>query len=148
MVIGPTPPGTGVIAPATCTASSKATSPTSRDLPPSAGTRLMPTSITAAPGLIQSPRTICGRPVAAIRISAPRAIAGRSRDLECATVTVQSAASSSCAIGRPTIADRPITSAFSPARLPSVSSSSIMQPTDVHGAIAAWPLASRPAFIG
>ena len=37
MVIGPTPPGTGVIAPATSLASSKATSPTSRLLPSSAG---------------------------------------------------------------------------------------------------------------
>src|ERR671916_190490 len=39
MVIGPTPPGTGVIAPATCEAAAKSTSPTS--LP---STRLMPTS--------------------------------------------------------------------------------------------------------
>jgi len=31
MVIGPTPPGTGVMAPATCLASANATSPTSRD---------------------------------------------------------------------------------------------------------------------
>ena len=62
MVIGPTPPGTGVIAPATFAASAKATSPTMRDLPSSPGTRLMPTSITVAPGLIQSPRTISGRP--------------------------------------------------------------------------------------
>src|SRR5579859_6560455 len=35
MVIGPTPPGTGVMAPATATASSKATSPTRRVPPPS-----------------------------------------------------------------------------------------------------------------
>ena len=33
IVIGPTPPGTGVIAPATSTASAKFTSPTMRDLP-------------------------------------------------------------------------------------------------------------------
>ena len=55
---GPTPPGTGVIAPATCTASAKATSPTIFVLPSpfsGAGTRLTPTSITNAPGLIQSP---------------------------------------------------------------------------------------------
>src|SRR5690606_21600520 len=65
IVIGPTPPGTGVIAPATAAASSNATSPTMRDLPASPGTRLMPTSITVAPGLIQSPRTISGRPMAA-----------------------------------------------------------------------------------
>ena len=46
-------------------ASLKATSPTSRVLPWSPGMRLMPTSITVAPGLIQSPRTISGRPTAA-----------------------------------------------------------------------------------
>ena len=33
IVMGPTPPGTGVMAPATLTASAKATSPTSRLLP-------------------------------------------------------------------------------------------------------------------
>src|SRR6266568_6027928 len=55
IVIGPTPPGTGVSAPATPRASSNATSPTMRDLPPPPGTRLMPTSITVAPGLIQCP---------------------------------------------------------------------------------------------
>jgi len=55
MGIGPTPPGTGVMKPATVLASSNATSPTSRVLPApfsDASTRLMPTSITAAPGLI------------------------------------------------------------------------------------------------
>ena len=64
-VIWPTPPGTGVIAPATFSASAKATSPTSRVLPSGPGSRLMPTSITVAPGLIQSPRTISGLPTAA-----------------------------------------------------------------------------------
>ena len=48
------------------------TSPTRRGLPPSPGTRLMPTSITIAPGLIQSPRTISGVPMAATsKIGAP-----------------------------------------------------------------------------
>ena len=37
MVIGPTPPGTGVIAPATLAASANATSPTRRDFPVPAG---------------------------------------------------------------------------------------------------------------
>jgi len=48
MVIGPTPPGTGVIQPATCEAPWKSTSPQS--LYPfffvGSGTRLTPTSIT------------------------------------------------------------------------------------------------------
>src|SRR6202034_4065775 len=51
-VIWPTPPGTGVIAPATFNASANATSPTSRVLPSVPGSRLIPTSITVAPGLI------------------------------------------------------------------------------------------------
>src|SRR6185369_5152322 len=93
MVIGPTPPGTGVIAPATCEASAKLTSPTSFDLPPGPGTRLMPTSITVAPGLIQSPRTISGRPIAATSRSALRHTAGKSRVLEWAIVTVAFSAS-------------------------------------------------------
>ena len=37
---------------------------------PRPGTRLMPTSMTMAPGLIQSPLTISGRPTAATRMSA------------------------------------------------------------------------------
>jgi SAM-dependent methyltransferase len=49
-VIGPTPPGTGVIAPATSATPSKSTSPTRR---PSA-VRLVPTSITTAPGRTMS----------------------------------------------------------------------------------------------
>ncbi len=57
MVMGPTPPGTGVMAPATLTASANATSPTRRVLPSAPSIRLMPTSMTVAPGLIQSPRT-------------------------------------------------------------------------------------------
>src|SRR5207302_5046049 len=47
IVIGPTPPGTGVIQPATSLTASKSTSPASV---PSAR-RLMPTSTTHAPGL-------------------------------------------------------------------------------------------------
>src|SRR6266568_24307 len=55
IVIGPTPPGTGVMAPATRRALSKSTSPTSRTPPCCPVTRLIPTSMTVAPGLIQSP---------------------------------------------------------------------------------------------
>src|SRR3546814_18625921 len=49
MVIGPTPPGTGVITPAVSPAEAKCTSPTHLVLPSSFGTRLIPTSNTAAP---------------------------------------------------------------------------------------------------
>ena len=52
MVIGPTPPGTGVIAPARSAAGSNSTSPCSFP-----STRFIPTSITVAPGLIQAPLT-------------------------------------------------------------------------------------------
>ena len=45
-VTGPTPPGTGVIAPATGSALSKSTSP--RNFP---STMVVPTSMTVAPGL-------------------------------------------------------------------------------------------------
>ena len=67
IVIGPTPRGTGVISAARSEAASKSTSPTS----PSS-TRLMPTSITVAPSLTQSPWTMRGRPTAAIEhVGAP-----------------------------------------------------------------------------
>src|SRR3569832_1597011 len=65
-VIGPTPPGTGVIQPARRFATSKSTSPTSL---PSAS-RLMPTSMTMAPGLIHSPFTSPGLPTATTTMSA------------------------------------------------------------------------------
>ena len=53
IVIGPTPPGTGVIAPATGATLAKSTSPAMTGLPSGPGTRLIPTSITVAPGLTQ-----------------------------------------------------------------------------------------------
>src|SRR5277367_6060971 len=87
MVSGPTPPGTGVSAPATL-ATSGCTSPTSavpfsRKAARRSGKcakkfsacaaslmRLMPTSITVAPGRTKSGVTIPGRPKAAITMSA------------------------------------------------------------------------------
>ena len=93
----------------------------------------MPTSITAAPGLIQSPRTNSCLPIATTRISAWRLSAGRSRVREWAMVTVQLSRSRSCATGRPTRFERPITTAWRPASAPSVSCSSIDTPSGVHG---------------
>src|SRR3989304_5482087 len=51
-VIGPTPPGTGVIQDATSFTDSKSTSPTLRQplLPVASGARLLPTATTTAPG--------------------------------------------------------------------------------------------------
>ena len=66
-------------------------------------------------------------------MSAWRQSAGRSRVREWAMVTVQSARSSSCATGRPTRFDRPITTALRPVSDPSVSCSSIDTPSGVHG---------------
>src|ERR1700759_1659379 len=64
-VIWPTPAGTVVIAPATPAPSEKATSPAGFVLPSAPGMRLMPTSMTVAPGLIQLARTISALPTAA-----------------------------------------------------------------------------------
>ena len=64
IVIGPTPPGTGVNAFATLDTSSNATSPT---IPLSV--LLIPTSITIASFLIQSALTSSGIPTAAITMS-------------------------------------------------------------------------------
>src|SRR2546423_1148065 len=74
IVIGPTPPGTGVIFEATSRTDSKSTSPCSRVpvLVPGSLTRLVPTSITTAPGFTMSPVTMRGLPAATIRISAVR----------------------------------------------------------------------------
>ena len=66
IVIGPTPPGTGVIAPAIGSAVLKSTSPTSV----LGAIRFMPTSITTAPGFIISPVMKFGIPTAATSISA------------------------------------------------------------------------------
>ena len=64
MVMGPTPPGTGVKAFATFDTSSNATSPT-RPF----SVLLIPTSITIASFLIQSPFTSSGIPTAATKMS-------------------------------------------------------------------------------
>lgn len=80
-------------------------------------------------------------------MSACRQMPGRSRLREWAIVTVQSAASSSWAIGLPMRFERPMTTACLPVRSPSASLSSIMQPTGVQEVRAGRPLARRPALI-
>src|SRR5690606_21896132 len=109
-VIGPTPPGTGVIQAARSAAASKSTSPRSRP----SSMRLIPTSMTMAPGLIHSPLTSPGLPTATTTRSERRTCSSRSWVKRCATVVVQPASSSSRAIGRPTILDAPTTVALSP----------------------------------
>ena len=61
--MGPTPPGTGVIALATLETVSKSTSPTKPE-----SVLLIPTSITIASFLTQSPLTNFGLPTAAMTI--------------------------------------------------------------------------------
>ena len=148
-VIGPTPPGTGVIREATSATLGKSTSPQSE---PSA--RLwMPTSMTTAPGLIQSARTCSGRPMAAIRMSACAGDRGRRLGSPVwQTVTVASPPcpfwSSSSAIGLPTICDRPSTTACAPRVSIPASISSSRIPSGVHGTNRGIPIASRPTLTG
>ena len=66
MVIGPTPPGTGVKAFATFETSSNATSPTKPF-----SVLLIPTSITIASFLTQSPLTSSGIPVSYTHLTLP-----------------------------------------------------------------------------
>ena len=74
----------------------------------------MPTSMTVAPGFSQSPRTISGRPTAATTMSARRTRQEGRASGECAMVTVHFRRSSSCAIGLPTMFERPTTMASRP----------------------------------
>ncbi len=114
MVKGPTPPGTGVIWLATSLTSSKSTSPTSP-----VSVRLMPTSITTAPGLTMAAVTNLALPMATIRMSAWRVMAGRSWVRLWQTVTVASPPGPRCmsmtAMGLPTISLRPSTTTCAPA---------------------------------
>ena len=73
MVIGPTPPGTGVITEALGSTEAKSTSPQSFPF----SSRSIPTSITAAPSLTMSPVTNFARPMATTRMSACLVISGR-----------------------------------------------------------------------
>ncbi len=155
IVIGPTPPGTGVIHAARSAASSNATSPTSR-YPfsvESSSTRFTPTSITTAPSRTQSPRTISARPTATMRISPWRVIAGRSRVRLCATVTVAFAQGSFwsriMARGIPTTFDRPTITTCRPVGSTPVCLISSWMPAGVaeRNAVGSPP-AMRPTLIG
>ncbi len=111
-VIGPTPPGTGVIQLARSDAAWKPTSPTSRP----SSSRLIPTSITTAPGFTHSPGISCGRPTATTRMSAPRtAASSTSGGVNLwQQVVVQPAISNSSIIGRPTWLETPTMVALAP----------------------------------
>ena len=115
IVIGPTPPGTGVMNDATCAALSKCTSPANRYPRAADGsaTREIPTSMTTAPGRIMSPVIDSGRPSAAMTMSARRVCAARSRVREWHTVTVQSPPAP-CCMRRPWTVRPPARAATSP----------------------------------
>ena len=104
MVIGPVPPGIGVIAAATCLTVSKSTSPT---MP--ASVRETPTSMTAAPGLTWSAVMRWAIPAAPTRMSALRQTSARFGVREWASVTVASVPlrARSRASGSPTSDERP-----------------------------------------
>ena len=78
MVIGPTPPGTGVRCEAAAAQLAKSTSPTSRypRFLEASSTALIPTSMTTAPGFSQAPCTYSAIPHAATTMSASRIRAG------------------------------------------------------------------------
>jgi hypothetical protein len=77
-------------------------------------TALVPTSMTAAPGLIQSAFTTSGFPTAAMTMSAVAQICWASWERECSTVTVASLFVRSIATGVPTMLLRPTTTALLP----------------------------------
>lgn len=114
----------------------------------SPGMELMPQSMTTAPGFIQAPRTISGRPTATTSMSAFLISKLRFFVFEWATVTVASAHLSSSDIGVPTILLRPITTAYEPAIGVPVRLISSMQPFGVQGKKPDMsPVATRPSLI-
>src|SRR6185369_14439371 len=129
MVMGPTPPGTGVMAEARSLAAPNSTSPTSFFSP----TRFTPTSITTAPSLIHAPLIISGTPTAAISTSACPTLAARSRVFEWHRVTVAFCCRHMKATGFPTMLERPTTTTSLPERSTPVSLSSAITPVGGAG---------------
>lgn len=116
MVIGPTPPRTGVMAPATSAAG----------IMHIAYQLGLAVALDPVDAHVDHGRAgfhhVAGDHLRAAngsrRISAPRQTAARSLVRLCAMVTVQLSPNSNCAIGLPTMFERPTTTAFSPASLP------------------------------
>ena len=111
------------------------------------GVRLMPTSMTIAPGLIMSPVTRRGLPVATTSTSARRVCPARSRVREVQMVTVALRWSSMSAIGLPTMLLRPTTTASRPSSAtPDADPACAMHPAGVHGTNPGWPTTRLPTF--
>src|SRR4030043_1544242 len=122
MVMGPTPPGTGVMALAFWLTDSKSTSPASILLPSAVlPISFTPTSMTTTPSLTMSPVMALGFPAATIRISALLVWKAISRVLVWQMVTVALAPgafwSSILAIGLPTMLLLPTTTTSAPSIL-------------------------------
>eukprot|EP01139_Manchomonas_bermudensis_P024945 Amastigsp_a843951_62.p2 type:complete len:183 gc:universal Amastigsp_a843951_62:206-754(+) len=151
-VIGPTPPGTGVIKDATPCASAKETSPTNRNPAFLDGSSrvFMATSMTTTPGRSQSPRTSSAWPTAAIRMSAFCTSSLRFAVLEWHTVTVAFSRRRHRAAGMPTMFDRPSTTACLPSIVTPERRSSSMHPLGVHATASGFRprIASEPMFCG
>mmetsp|Transcript_23997 Transcript_23997/g.48802 ORF Transcript_23997/g.48802 Transcript_23997/m.48802 type:complete len:202 (-) Transcript_23997:279-884(-) len=98
-----------------------------------AGLEFIPTSMTTAPGLIQSPWTISAEPMAATTMSARRTCSERFFVLEWQTVTVPFMNCNRCATGMPTMFERPITTQSLPLISISERLSRSMQPAGVQG---------------
>ena len=139
MVIGPTPPGFGVILPAMGWMAAKSTSPTSfvPVLLVTSGTRFTPTSMTTTPGLTMSAFRNSATPIAAMMMSARRQCARMSRVAEWQMVTVALAPrafwQSIAAMGLPTMLPRPRMTTSAPSvRTPERTSNSTT-PAGVQG---------------
>ena len=164
MVMGPTPPGTGVIYDALGATFSKSTSPTSLYPRGESGssTRLMPTSMMTAPSLTISAVSNLGLPAATMMISAVRHIDLRSRVFEWQTVTVASPNEAALipgrvrygrcikrsAIGLPTIFDLPITTTCFPSVVILYRARSSRIPRGVALTIDGKPCTVRPTLAG
>src|ERR1035441_1528156 len=166
MVSGPTPPGTGVYAPPISATACRWTSPAST-LPRLSNTlilsaewrkiraassrfsiRLVPTSITVAPGLIYSPVIKAARPIAATKISPSRHTAAKSRVFEWQIVTVACSCNNRNATGFPTMSLRPTTTARFPAISIPYRLSSSRIPAGVHARGPGNPATSLPTLHG
>ena len=160
IVMRPTPPGTGVIAPATSALPHRRRR---RQGGSWACRSVAPSALDAIDADVDHDRARLD-PVAAhhfrladsaTRISARRATAGRSRVREWAIVTVQWRASRSCAIGLPTMFERPIDDRLHAGKSSRPSARRpcrcrIIAPAGVQGTSArsVSPIESRPTLIG
>src|SRR5699024_10799411 len=143
MVMGPAPPGTGVMKEA-FSATAGSTSP--QTLP--SALRLMPTSMTTAPSLTISGVIKPALPTAATRISARRQTSSRCCVRLWHMVTVPWRCSSSILIGLPTMFDRPTTTHSLPLGSMPYSSSSSITPAGVQGTQSKLPTMILPTLTG